>query len=599
MVELFLFQKGEIMKLGFLMVSFIWAMLFMVGCGGSGGSVTTASSTLNGTVATGIGQIADIVIIDSAGHSVTTVSDENGAFSVTTAGLTQPIMIQATIRSTGNLMYSFASSSRGTLNVTPLTTFIVDQAAVAAGVTGGASQLFQNFAANSSSIAPYISTETTTLNGVISSSMSDFNVSGFNHFSGSFRANHTGYDAFLDSLDIEMQQDDVIIRHGGTTLDTLNYAIQTQEINITGHIVNVSTNAPISGATIQAVDNRGHTISATTDSDGAFIITADTMRNYNVTITANGYITQYIPRVSSFVFTDLQIGTIFMFPNDLSGTTTVSGSVIDARTESTGINGATVTFRSGYNTRVGTAIASATTDSTGAYTIAALAIGNYTVEVAKSGFATRYLNMTVSGSTMSENFSLVSQVISGNSNGFATIVLNWGANPSDLDSHLTGPATTDRFHIFYANKIYLNDNNITGTFDPENPCATNNIVASLDRDDITSYGPETTTLCRPTAGGLYKYYIHHYAGSSTIGESSATVTLTLSNGTTRTFTPPSTGSTGGGDIWHVFNFDSDGNVYPVNQIIGNGSSSSPLMSLSILDTKFRAENNLFLKLPTK
>lgn len=588
------------MKFGYLIVSLILAILFMVGCGGSGGSVTTASSTLNGTIATGTGQIADIVIVDSAGHRVTTVSDENGAFSVTTAGLTQPIMIQATIRSTGNLMYSFASSSRGTLNITPLTTFIVDQAAVAAGVSGGASQLFQNFAANSSSIASYISTETTTLNGVVSSSMSDFNVSGFNHFSDSFRANHTGYDAFLDSLDIEMQQDDVIIRHAGTTLDTLNYDIQTQEINITGSAVNVSTNVPISGATIQAVDNRGHSISATTDSNGAFTVTVDTMRNYNITISANGYLTQYIPRVSSFAFTDQQIGTIFMFPNNLSGTTAVSGTVIDARTESSGISGAKLTFRSGYNTRIGTATSTVTTDSSGSYTIAALAIGTYTVEIAKSGFETRYINLTVSGSTMSENFSLVSQVSSGNSNGFATIVLNWGANPSDLDSHLTGPATTDRFHIFFADSIYLNDNNTTGTFDPENPCATTNVVASLDRDDVTSYGPETTTLCRPTVGGLYKYYIHHYAGSSTIGESSATVTLTLSNGTTRTFTPPSTGSTGGGDIWHVFDFDADGNVYPINQIIGNGSSTSPLMSLSsVLDPKFRAESNLFLNLPTK
>lgn len=587
------------MKFGYLIVSLILAILFMAGCGG-GGSVTAASSTLNGTVATGTGQIADIVIIDSAGHSITTVSDENGAFSVTTAGLTQPIMIQATIRSTGSLMYSFASSSRGTLNVTPLTTFIVDQAAVAAGITGGASQLFQNFAANSSSIASHISTETTTLNGVVSSSMSDFNVSGFNHFTGSFRANHTGYDAFLDSLDIEMQQDDVIIRYGGTTLDTLNYDIETQEINITGRIVNVSTNAPISGATIQAIDNRGHSVSVTTDSNGAFTAIVETMRNYNVTITANGYQTQYIPRISSFAFTDQQIGTIFMFPNDLNGTTAVSGTVIDARTESTGISGATLTFRSGYNIRVGTAIASATTNSAGAYTIAALPIGTYTVEIAKSGFTTRYINLTVSGSAMSENFSLVSQVLSGSSNGFATIVLNWGANPSDLDSHLTGPATTDRFHIYFADKIYVNDNNITGTFDPENPCATTNIVASLDRDDITSYGPETTTLCRPTAGGLYKYYIHHYAGTSTIGESSATVTLTLANGTTRTFTPPSTGSTGAKDIWHVFNFDSDGNVYPINQIIGNGTSLSPLMSLSsVLDPKLRAETNLFLELPTK
>ncbi len=586
------------MKLAYLVVGFMLTIFLMVGCGGSGSGSAISSVGLSGTIATGTGQVADIVIMDAAGHSVTTVSDENGAYSVSTAGMTQPIMLKATIRSTGNLMYSFASYVNGTLNVTPLTTYILDRSAVDANITGGVSQLFQNFATNSASIASQIPSETSILNGVISSSMGDFNVSGFNHFGGSFRANHTGYDAFLDSLDIAMQQDDIIIRHGGTTLDTLNYDIQAAEINVTGRIVNVNTEAAISGASIQVVDNRGQTLSAVTDSNGTFTVAVATMRNYNITITADGYRTQYIPHISSFVFTDQQIGTISMFPNDLNGTTAVSGTVIDARTESTGISGATLKFRSGYNTRVGTPISTATTNSSGAYSIAALAVGTYTVEITKTTFETRYINVTVNGSALTQNFSLISQVLSGSTNGFATIVLNWGLNPNDIDSHLTGPSTSDnnsRFHIYYSQQQYLtngvyqdneNDANLT------NPCASSSIVAS--------YGPETTTLCRPIAGGLYKYYIHHYAGTSTIGASSALVTLTLANGTTRTFTPPSTGSTGDDDIWHVFNFDSDGNVYPINQIIGNGSPSSPLMSISsVLDPKSRAETNLFLKLPTK
>jgi hypothetical protein len=595
------------MKFWSLIVGVFLTILMITGCGGgtttgaSGSFNGSSSSELNGTVATGTGQLADIVVIDTAGHTATTTTDDNGAYSISTTGMHQPIMIQATIRSTGNLMYSLGTFTNGTLNVTPLTTYIINQSTETAGVSGGVSQLFQTFTANSASTVSQISTVTTSLNNVISPAMSQFNVNGFNHFYDAFVANHTGYDAFLDSLDIETQQDDVVIRYGGTTLDTLNYDIQSQEINITGQIVNVTTNTPISGASVQAVDGTGHTISATTDSNGTFNTTVGTMRNYTITVTATGYQTQIIPHVSSFVFADQQIGTIPMFPNGLTGTTVLSGKVIDARTQDTGISNATLTFRTGYNTRIGTTAATITVDSSGIYTIAGLAIGSYTVEVSKSGFETRYINITLYGSTMTQDFSLISQVSSLVNGAFATIILNWNLNPNDIDSHLTGPSTTGRFHIYYAHKLYTSDGLLAYDMNADNPCASSNIVASLDRDDTTSYGPETTTLCRPTAGGVYNYYVHHYAGTSTMAQSPATVTLSLANGTTRTFTAPSAGSVGNDDIWHVFNFDTNGNVYPVNQIIGNGSQTSPLFAISsnILTSRFGAEKNLFINLPRK
>jgi hypothetical protein len=99
------------------------------------------------------------------------------------------------------------------------------------------------------------------------------------------------------------------------------------------------------------------------------------------------------------------------------------------------------------------------------------------------------------------------------------ITLNWGENPRDLDSHLTGPTsasngdasdTTNRFHVYYSNTVAD--------------------VAALDVDDTSSYGPETITISPPSGAltlrpGLYRYSVHHYTGSNTLSTSDASVSL--------------------------------------------------------------------------
>lgn len=119
------------------------------------------------------------------------------------------------------------------------------------------------------------------------------------------------------------------------------------------------------------------------------------------------------------------------------------------------------------------------------------------------------------------------------------VVLNWGENPRDLDSHLTGPAAdgTTRWHVYYGNKQ-------------------GGDVCGLDVDDTTSYGPETVTCPRDTTGslrpGIYRYSVHHYSGSNTIGTSGATVRLELGNGQVYNYTPPDAAYTGSNNVWTVF-----------------------------------------------
>lgn len=143
-------------------------------------------------------------------------------------------------------------------------------------------------------------------------------------------------------------------------------------------------------------------------------------------------------------------------------------------------------------------------------------------------------------------------------------ILTWGQNPSDLDSHMTGPAADgSRWHVYYSNKT------------AGGQCA-------LDVDDTSSLGPETVT-CPPTGTtgalqpGVYRYSVHHYSGSENIGNSGANVRLEFGNGQTYNFTPPAGTYVGSRDVWTVFELtvhaDGTSNVAPVNAVMAGVSAS--------------------------
>ena len=160
----------------------------------------------------------------------------------------------------------------------------------------------------------------------------------------------------------------------------------------------------------------------------------------------------------------------------------------------------------------------------------------------------------------------------GLASGQFRVILTWGQNPSDIDSHLTGPAAdgTSRWHVYYSAK------------QAGDMCA-------LDVDDTTSFGPETVT-CPPTGNtttslrpGVYRYSVHHYAGSANIGASGANVRLEFSNGQTYSFTPPAATYQGYGDVWTVFEVvvmqNGSVSVSPVNSVMSGISSGSVARSV--------------------
>jgi hypothetical protein len=123
------------------------------------------------------------------------------------------------------------------------------------------------------------------------------------------------------------------------------------------------------------------------------------------------------------------------------------------------------------------------------------------------------------------------------------IVLNWGATPEDLDSHIVYPDN----HIFFSN--------MTGT------------DAQLDVDDTTSYGPETITLERKHDGERYVYAVHDYTNrehpSSFLSKSSAKVFVYVGQTLIRTYYVPTNQV---GNLWTVFAITEGGEFQDFNTI---------------------------------
>lgn len=147
-----------------------------------------------------------------------------------------------------------------------------------------------------------------------------------------------------------------------------------------------------------------------------------------------------------------------------------------------------------------------------------------------------------------------------------TITLNWGAQPSDLDSHLTYPLLgTNISESFTRGHVYFS---IPSTLDG---------VATLDTDDLNGSGPEIISIYALN-DGVYRYAVHQYYGSagSTISSSNARVNMIVQGMGIYTLTPPS-GGTGNRDVWTLWDITvsagSVTNVSTVNSIAHNKTAS--------------------------
>lgn len=218
---------------------------------------------------------------------------------------------------------------------------------------------------------------------------------------------------------------------------------------------------------------------------------------------------------------------------------------------------------------------SGTTNSSGVYTFTSVSAGTVSLTTSLSGYSSDTRQVTITaGQTTQVTVSLSPQLATGE----IRFVLNWGATPSDLDSHLTGPPETGttRFHVYYSNR------------------APSGAGANLDHDDTTSYGPETVTITQRRAG-TYKYYVHDYSNrssstSNAMSQSGAVVQVYNSAGLVATYNVPNQAGT----LWYVCDLDgSTGALSSKNVMSFESSPTGPSIQA------MGAEVDLFKNLPEK
>ena len=207
------------------------------------------------------------------------------------------------------------------------------------------------------------------------------------------------------------------------------------------------------------------------------------------------------------------------------------------------VAGATVTARQGANAGESAPVAGmATSSAAGQARLAALDEGVYTLFVSAPGMITAIVpNVIVLPDAEGRQRAVISPVLPA---GQTRIVLTWGAEPHDLDSHLTGPdGSGGRFHVYYASRRFTVD---TTT------------AVELDVDETGGFGPETITIHRQFTGS-YCFSVHLYAGSGSLGTSGAQVRVFRGSQQVAAFPAPNTTNR----VWTVFALNAS-TITPVN-----------------------------------
>ncbi|MBS4062572.1 MAG: PKD domain-containing protein, partial [Bacteroidetes bacterium] len=156
--------------------------------------------------------------------------------------------------------------------------------------------------------------------------------------------------------------------------------------------------------------------------------------------------------------------------------------------------------------------------------------GTSSVTCSKTGYITYINNQVVIG--QGQSFTLNISLSQTLGEGALRFVINWGASPADLDSHLNTPVIEGQaWHIYYSYQ----------------GSATSAPFAALDHDVTSGYGPETMTIYQMFPG-TYQYYIYNYSGSPEITTSNAVIQIYNQTGLIQTMQIPTTGT---GRYWYV------------------------------------------------
>lgn len=348
--------------------------------------------------------------------------------------------------------------------------------------------------------------------------------------------------------------------------------------SISGSVKDAITQSPLQGVSVNVYDQGSVVSTGSTGSDGTYSLPVPVGSGYRVEFSKPGYIPATYYNVSVAAGNPTYLETILQIDTNYSGTGNISGKIVNAL-DGIGVSGLTINLREGINVTTGIIVATTTTGGGGSYSFTNLNAGSYTAEASGSGYNITYFTVIcIGGTTTGDQNATITPTLAP---GETRIILTWGATPSDLDSHLTGPRPDGgRFHIYFANKTHT----YLGTK-----------YADLDLDDVTSYGPETTTIYQQI-GGMYRFSVHDYSNRSStnsyaLSNSGAQVRVYRGSNLVANFNVPPNQE---GTLWTVFELSGD-TITPINTM-SYVSSPGDIQSLSF---RGRTDAELMRNLPAK
>ncbi|MDR0424132.1 MAG: WG repeat-containing protein [Clostridiales Family XIII bacterium] len=218
-----------------------------------------------------------------------------------------------------------------------------------------------------------------------------------------------------------------------------------------------------------------------------------------------------------------------------------------------GIEGVEVRFRRGLDNTGGAwvrgadgGIVSTNTDRGGRFSVR-LPYGAYTAEASMPGYVTAHVNFSVS--ELSGSGGIATKAMTRElAPGEIRVVLEWGAEPQDLDAHLVGPAPGGgKAHVYFPDSGGAGDAALSST------CATGN-------------GFETLTIyARPNSEYSYSVFDRtngEYSASYGLPMSGARVSVYRNAGREAVYDVPAGQP---GSLWNVFRLE-NGGLTAVNDV---------------------------------
>jgi hypothetical protein len=261
----------------------LFSGLVFISCsgGGGGGGSQGVQYNLSGTVASGnpLGGVA-LILKDSLGQSLSATTAANGTYSLNTAGLTPPFLIQVATGGTTTLYSVSADANPQTINVTPLTDVIVRSWYGVQNVS--ADTAFNAPASNPAPTPASVSIVSTLVQNAVQLWLNQAGVTAatFNLISTPFTANGTGVDLVLDQTTVNPSTGSLIISDGTTT--------QTSTLTVTPATGSIGVSTTTTGPNGTSSSTNTTVVPTQSAQQTALDAISTTLNNFSAVVNAKG-----------------------------------------------------------------------------------------------------------------------------------------------------------------------------------------------------------------------------------------------------------------------------------------------------------------------